>query len=191
MSMVKPLASTIRLVEWEELPARAREIPADLNLLAEGLLMAHQRTAVALTQSIVAIPKGRRTGITFAVMLRKTLVAATTKALGGDNVYYIGDTKEKGLEAIGYCAKFARVIAQAQGQGISGVEEFLFEDQDDTGKTRHITAYRIRFASGFQVCALSSRPANIRGLQGHVVIDEAAFHPDVQGVLDAATALLI
>ena len=38
MSMVKPLASTIRLVEWEELPARAREIPADLNLLAEGLL---------------------------------------------------------------------------------------------------------------------------------------------------------
>ena len=41
------------------------------------------------------------------------------------------------------------------------------------------------------MCALSSRPANIRGLQGHVVIDEAAFHPDVQGVLDAATALLI
>ena len=83
------------------------------------------------------------------------------------------------------------MIAQAQGQGVSGVEEFLFEDQDDNGKTRHITAYRIRFASGFQVCALSSRPANIRGLQGHVVIDEAAFHPDVQGVLDAATALLI
>ncbi|MCR2726210.1 hypothetical protein NSP06_24420, partial [Salmonella enterica] len=66
-----------------------------------------------------------------------------------------------------------------------------FEDQDEGGKTKHITAYRIRFASGFQVCALSSRPANIRGLQGHVVIDEAAFHPDVQGVLDAATALLI
>ena len=191
MSMVKPLASTIRLVEWEELPARAREIPADLNLLAEGLLMAHQRTAVALTQSIVAIPKGRRTGITFAVMLRKTLVAATTKALGGDNVYYIGDTKEKGLEAIGYCAKFARIISQAQGQGVSGVEEYLFEDQDENGKTKYINAYRIRFSSGFQVCALSSRPANIRGLQGHVVIDEAAFHPDVQGVLDAATALLI
>ena len=71
------------------------------------------------------------------------------------------------------------------------MEEFLFEDQDEGGKTKHITAYRIRFASGFQVCALSSRPANIRGLQGHVVIDEAAFHPDVQGVLDAATALLI
>ena len=139
----------------------------------------------------MAVPEGRRTGITFGTMLDKTLVAAARQSAGGDNVFYIGDTKEKGLEAIGYCAKFARVIAQAQGQGVSGIEEFLFEDQDDNGKTKHITAYRIRFSSGFQVCALSSRPANIRGLQGQVVIDEAAFHPDVQGVLDAATALLI
>ena len=68
---------------------------------------------------------------------------------------------------------------------------FLFEDQDEKGHTRNIAAYRIRFASGFQIVALSSRPANIRGLQGIVVIDEAAFHADVQGVLDAATALLI
>lgn len=190
-SIVQPLKSTIRIVEWEELPPSVRDIPADFNPVAEGVLMLHQRQVVALNHSIVAIPKGRRTGITFAVMLRKTLVAAASKAAGGDNVYYIGDTKEKGLEAIGYVAKFARVIARAQGE-ISGIEEFLFEDQDpETGKTRHITAYRIRFASGFQVCALSSRPANIRGLQGHVVIDEAAFHGDVQGVLDAATALLI
>jgi len=190
-SLVKPLASTIRIVEWEELPASVRDIPADFNPIAEGVLMLHQREVVKIHASIIAIPKGRRTGITFAVMLRKTLVAAASKAAGGDNVYYIGDTKEKGLEAIGYVAKFARVIARAQGE-VSDIEEFLFEDQDpETGKTKHISAYRIRFASGFQVCALSSRPANIRGLQGHVVIDEAAFHPDVQGVLDAATALLI
>ena len=189
-SVIQPLASTLRVLEWDDLPPSVRSIPANLNLLAEGVLMLHQRQAAALTQSIVAIPKGRRTGITFGIMLRKTLVAAARKELGGDNVYYIGDTKEKGLEAIGYVAKFARLIAQAQGE-VSGIEEFLFEDQDENGKTRHITAYRIRFASGFQVCALSSRPANIRGLQGHVVIDEGAFHPDVQGVLDAAAALLI
>lgn len=190
-AVIQPLASTVRIVEWEELPARARSIPANFNPVAEGVLMLHQRQAVALKHSIIAIPKGRRTGITFATMLRKTLVAAASKEAGGDNVFYIGDTKEKGLEAIGYCAKFARTIAKAQGQ-VSEIEEFLFEDQDpETGNTRHITAYRIRFASGFQVCALSSRPANIRGLQGHVVIDEAAFHADVQGVLDAATALLI
>ena len=191
MNAIKPLATTLRTLEWEDLPASVRGIPEGFNPLDDGVLMKHQREVASIQSAIIAVPKGRRTGITFGTMLNKTLVAAARKSAGGDNVYYIGDTKEKGLEAIGYCAKFARVIAQAQGQGVSGVEEFLFEDQDDSGKTRHITAYRIRFASGFQVCALSSRPANIRGLQGHVVIDEAAFHPDVQGVLDAATALLI
>lgn len=188
---MRPLASTLRVVEWDELPASVREIPESFNSLGEGVLMLHQRQANAIKASIIAIPKGRRTGITFGTMLNKTLVAAAQKSAGGDNVFYIGDTKEKGLEAIGYCAKFARIIAKAQGQGLSGIEEFLFEDQDENGNSRYINAYRIRFASGYQVCALSSRPANIRGLQGHVVIDEAAFHPDVQGVLDAATALLI
>ena len=191
MNAIKPLATTLRTLEWEDLPASVRSIPEGFNPLDDGVLMKHQREVAAIQSAIIAVPKGRRTGITFGTMLNKTLVAAARKSAGGDNVYYIGDTKEKGLEAIGYCAKFARIISQAQGQGVSGVEEYLFEDQDENGKTKYINAYRIRFSSGFQVCALSSRPANIRGLQGHVVIDEAAFHPDVQGVLDAAAALLI
>lgn len=188
---MKPLASTVRTVEWDELPARAREIPFSFNPFADGVLMAHQVECLKYDVSILAIPKGRRTGITFAWGLNSTLIAGAQKAAGGDNVYYIGDTKEKGLEFIGYVAKFARVIAAQQAQDVSAIEEFLFEDQDEQGNTRMIAAYRVRFASGFQVAALSSRPANIRGLQGVVVIDEAAFHQDVQGVLDAATALLI
>lgn len=188
---VKSLSSTVRIVEWEELPAQVRDIPEGFNPLAEGVLMAHQVQWVKIRAPIKACPKGRRTGITFATALDKTITAASRKSAGGDNVFYIGDTKEKGLEFIGYCAKFARTIARAQGQGVSSIEEFLFEDQDETGKSKFITSYRIRFSSGFQIVALSSRPANIRGLQGIVVIDEAAFHPDVQGVLDAATALLI
>lgn len=188
---LQSLTSTLRNVEWDELPPRAREVPDDFNPIAAGVLMAHQSEWLKIHASIKVAEKGRRTGITFATALDMTIRAASRKSAGGDNVYYIGDTKEKGLEFIGYCAKFARVIAQAQGEGISGIEEFLFEDQDESGQTKHITSYRIRFASGFQIVALSSRPANIRGLQGVVVIDEAAFHPDVQGVLDAATALLI
>ncbi|NCG55212.1 hypothetical protein [Serratia fonticola] len=188
---MKSLASTVRNVEWDELPARARDIPSAFNPFAEGVLMAHQVECLKYDVSILAIPKGRRTGITFAWGLNSTLIAGAQKAARGDNVFYIGDTKEKGLEFIGYVGKFARVIARQQSQDISNIEEFLFEDQDGKGNTRQITAYRVRFASGFQVTALSSRPANIRGLQGVVIIDEAAFHQDVQGVLDAATALLI
>lgn len=191
MEILKPLADTQRLVDWEELPPSVREIPEGFDPLASGILMRHQAQWLKIKATLKVIYKGRRTGITFAEALDDTITAGSRKSAGGDNIYYIGDTKEKGLEFIGYCAKFARVIAEAQGAGVSAIEQFLFEDQDEQGNTKHITAYRVRFASGFQIVALSSRPANIRGLQGIVVIDEAAFHADVEGVLNAATALTI
>lgn len=191
MASLQPLGDTQRIVDWDELPERVREIPEGFNPLDEGVLMRHQSDWLGLKGSLVVAGKGRRTGITFAEAMGDTIKAASRKSAGGDNIYYIGDTKEKGLEFVGYCATFARVIAEAQGEGVSGIEQFIFHDQQPDGSSRDITAYRIRFASGFRVVALSSRPANIRGLQGKVVIDEAAFHADVQGVLDAATALLI
>lgn len=186
-----PLSDTTRIVDWDELPPRARGIPAGFDPTAAGVLMKHQVEWTRIRCSLKVAEKGRRTGITFAEALDDTIIAGSRADAGGSDVFYIGDTKEKGLEFIGYCAKFASIIAKAQGQGVSSIEQFLFEDQDETGQTRHINAYRIRFASGFRIVALSSRPANIRGLQGIVVIDEAAFHPDVQAVLDASTALLI
>lgn len=188
---MKRLASTVRVIEWEELPARARDIPDNFNPLFDGVLMKHQIEALKIQAAILAIPKGRRTGITFAFSFEAVLVAGARKSAGGMNVFYIGDTKEKGLEFIGYCSKFSKVIAEQQSSSVSSIEEFLFEDVDENKNSRYITAYRIRFSSGYQITALSSRPANIRGLQGLVIIDEAAFHQDVQGVLDAATALLI
>lgn len=191
MAALAPLADTERLVDWEELPPSVREIPHGFDPLVNGVLMQHQIEWIKIKSPIKVAPKGRRTGITFAEALDDTITAASRKSAGGDNIYYVGDTKEKGLEFIGYCAKFSRIIAEAQHQRVSAIEQFLFEDQDDNGNTKHITAYRIRYASGFQIVALSSRPANIRGLQGIVVVDEAAFHADVEGVLNAATALLI
>jgi len=191
MGALAPIGDTVRVLDWEELPSSVRDIPSDFDPMAEGVLMKHQAKWVKIRSAIKVAEKGRRTGITFAEALDDTITAASKKSAGGSDVFYIGDTKEKGLEFIGYCAKFSQVIARAQGQGISGIEEFLFDDQDDEGNTRQINAYRIRYASGFKIVALSSRPANIRGLQGIVVIDEAAFHQDVQAVLDAATALLI
>jgi len=169
-----------------ELP-RGAEIPEDLDPLADGILMAHQVSWLEDKSDLKLGEKGRRTGITFAEALDDTLIAAAARSAGGDNVFYIGDTKDKGREFIGYVAHFARTIAKET----AAIEEFLFEDQREDGTTRHISAYRVQFASGYRVEALSSRPENIRGLQGVVVIDEAAFHKDVRSVLDAVNALLI
>jgi len=176
--------------EDERLPAeltRGAEIPPDLDPLADGILMAHQRAWLEDKSDLKVAEKGRRTGITFAEALDDTLTAAASRSAGGDNVFYIGDTKDKGREFIGYVAHFARVVA---GE-LAEIEEFLFKDQREDGSSRDISAYRITFASGYRVEALSSRPENIRGLQGVVVIDEAAFHKDVRAVLDAVNALLI
>lgn len=188
---IKPSSSTLRVVEWDELPDSVRQIPEGYNPIAEGILMTHQVDWLRIQAQIKLCEKGRRTGITFAEALDSVITAASRKSAGGMDVFYVGDTKEKGLEFIGYCAKFSRVIAEAQASGVSQIEEFLFEDQDESGNTRQINAYRIRYASGFKIVALSSNPANLRGLQGKVIIDEAAFHRDVSAVLDAATALLI
>lgn len=166
---------------------RGAEIPEDLDPLADGILMAHQVDWIADKSNLKCAAKGRRTGITFAEAQDDTLIAAAARKAGGDNVFYIGDTKDKGREFIGYVAHFAKML----GQQLVQIEDFMFEDKKLDGTSKFISAFRIRFASGFRVEALSSRPENIRGLQGVVVIDEAAFHQDVHGVLDAVNALLI
>ena len=163
------------------------DLPDDLDPLADGILMQHQKDWLEDDSVLKLAEKGRRTGITFAEALDDTLIAASSRSAGGDNVFYIGDTKDKGREFIGYVAHFAKVVANELHQ----VEEFIFKDEREDGTSRDISAYRITFASGFRVEALSSNPANIRGLQGIVVIDEAAYHHDVRAVRDAVNALLI
>jgi phage FluMu gp28-like protein len=169
-----------------ELP-RGAEIPADHDPLADGILMAHQKAWLEDQSPLKLGEKGRRTGITYAEALDDTLIAASARSAGGDNVFYIGDTKDKGREFIGYVAHFAKVVAKQ----LLPIEEFLFEDKKEDGTSRFISGFRVQFASGHRVEALSSRPENIRGLQGVVVIDEAAFHQNVRAVLDAVNALLI
>jgi phage FluMu gp28-like protein len=179
----------VRTLKPEELP-QIDMPPEGTDPLAEGILMQHQKEWLQDTSPLKLCEKGRRCGITWAEALDDTLSAAAQKSAGGGTVFYIGDTKEKGLEFVSTCAHFARILAAHSG----AVDEMLFEDQDESGDTKKITCYRIRFASGFQIAALSSRPAGIRGLGNQaktVVIDEAAFHPRVQATIAAVNALLI
>ncbi|RKL14574.1 hypothetical protein BFJ72_g15372, partial [Fusarium proliferatum] len=179
-----------RVLDWEELPESVRSISANFDPSKAGVLMAHQSEWIRMQEGldIAVCEKGRRTGITFAQALSDTITAASAKDAGGDNVWYMADTKEKGLEFIGYVAKFAPIIAQGQA---SRIEQHIFQDQQPDGTSRQIQAFRVRFASGFRITALSSRPENIHGLQGVVDLDEAALHKDVAKVLESATALLI
>ena len=170
----------------DELP-RGASLPDDFDPLADGVLMLHQTDWLADESDLKLAEKGRRTGITFAEAIDDALIAAKAKSDGGQNIFYIGDTKDKGREFLGYCAHTLRTVCAE----LASIDEFVFRDQRDDGSSRDISGYRIICASGNRIEGLSSRPENIRGLQGIVVIDEAAFHKDVRAVVDAVNALLV
>ena len=54
---------------------------ADLDPLAEGILMAHQKAWIEDTSPLKLAEKGRRTGVTFAEALDSTMIAAAANPI--------------------------------------------------------------------------------------------------------------
>lgn len=143
-------------------------------------LLSYQQAWIADTAQLKIMEKSRRVGMTWAEAADDVLIAA---AEGGSNVFYISATQDMALEYIEACAMWARAFNQAAGQ----IEEGIFNDDGKDIKT-----YKIDFPkSGRRIVALSSRPTNLRGKQGVIVIDEAAFHNDLKAMLKAAMAMLL
>ena len=90
-------------------------------------------------------------------------------------------------EFIDDCSMWASKFSRAAVE----IGEEMFDDRDADGTLRHMKALRIDFGSGFKILALSSRPRSVRGKQGLVIIDEAAFHDDLPDLLKAVMAMLI
>lgn len=151
------------------------------------LLLGYQRRVVdKLFEgcSLLAIDKSRRIGLTWGVAAFATLKAAAAVSAGGQNIWYMGYDKDMTLEFIEVCAMWARAYNLVH----SDIEEEEVLDEE-TGKP--IKAFSIRLASGHRITGLASVPRSLRGKQGIVIIDEAAFHSDVGEVLKSAMALLI
>ncbi|MBF0416997.1 MAG: hypothetical protein HQL86_01955 [Magnetococcales bacterium] len=151
---------------------------------APPALLPYQQKWVADKAKVKICEKSRRIGITWAEAVDDVLIAATGKSDGGADVWYIGYNKEMAEEYIRACAGWAKGIQKAASE----IRESLFRDED---VERDILTYSIDFASGYRITALSSAPSNLRGKQGVVVIDEAAFHPHLPDLIKAAMALLL
>jgi phage FluMu gp28-like protein len=150
-----------------------------------AVLMAYQQRWVADRSPLKVMEKSRRTGITWGEASDNVLTAASERTAGGQNVYYIAYNQDMTIEYIQACAMWARVFNYAAGE----IEEGIWDDEKDAD--RNIKTYTIKFPSGFRIVALSSRPSNLRGRQGVIVIDEAAFHEQLKELLKAALAMLI
>lgn len=150
--------------------------------LAPAVLLPYQQDWIADTSEVKLCEKSRRVGLSWAESADASLTGALAKDAGGDDTWYIGYNQDMAKEFILDAATWAKHY----GLAASEMEEAIFVDEG-----KDIVTYAIRFASGFRVTALSSRPSNLRGKQGRVVIDEAAFHDDLDGLIKAAMALLM
>jgi phage FluMu gp28-like protein len=147
-------------------------------------LMSYQQAWVKDESPFKLGEKGRRVGLTWAEASDDVLIASSEN---GSNVFYIGPTKDMAIEYIEACAMWARVFHHAATE----IEDGIFEDIDDQGNTKNIQSFTIRFpGSRKRIVALSSPPTNLRGKQGVIVIDEAAY-ANLKALLKAAMAMVI
>jgi phage FluMu gp28-like protein len=157
-----------------------------MTALPDVLLPYQQRLWQAIDASALSVhEKSRRTGFSWALGAVAAATAGAARSAGGQDVLYMGYEKDMTREFIGYVAEWAKAFQVAAGE----VQEFLFTDPENPDKS--VGAFRIRFASGFEVIALPSVARALRGKQGLVILDEAAFMDDLEAVLKAALALLI
>ena len=187
------MTAPISQEEWERQRREAVAAMPDV-IGAVGLpnvLLAYQARAVKLLDSVRDCPalfveKSRRIGLTWGLAAYAVLRAARARPAGGMDVMYISYSREMTREFIDACAMWARAFNLAASEA----EELLFDQGDDEGD-KSIQTFRIRFASGFELLALSSAPRGLRGKQGVVIIDEAAFVDNLAELLKAAMAFLM
>lgn len=187
------MTAPISKQEWERLRRDATDAMGGVvdRVGLPKVLLPYQARAVGLLNSVrdcsaLFIEKSRRIGLTWGLASYAVLRAARQRTAGGMDVMYISYSREMTREFIDACAMWARAFNIASGE----IDETLFDQGDDQGD-KAIQAFRIRFASGFEILALSSAPRGLRGKQGVVIIDEAAFVDSLAELIKAAMAFLM
>lgn len=148
-----------------------------------GIFLDYQGKWVTDKAKVKVYEKSRRIGLSWGEA--EDAVACAAAATGMD-VWYIGYTKDMAIEFILDCAQWAAHL-QGFAADIEAGEEIFIDGEE----RQSVLKFSITFASGHRITALSSTPRNLRGKQGRVIIDEAAFHTDLAGLIKAAMALLI
>jgi phage FluMu gp28-like protein len=134
-------------------------------------LLSYQRLWMLDNSDFKIWEKSRRIGATYAHALKMVLKASRKD---GCDQWIISTNEDSAKEVLRDCAKWLEKLKDA-GMKI---------DAD-------IRREKIHFRSGYRVNALPTKPQALRGKQGDVLIDEAAYIPDLDDFLDAFYALNI
>ena len=145
----------------------------------QAVLLPYQQKWIKDNSKVKICVKSRRIGLSWCEAADSALTASSQK---GMDIFYVGYNKDMAEEFIEDCGFWAKNYQLASSE----IEQEIFKDEK-----KDILTFKIRFASSFKILALSSRPSNLRGRQGKAVIDEAAFHEDLNELLKAANAFLM
>lgn len=142
-------------------------------ITSQNLLLPYQQlwVSAALDRSLrfIACVKSRRIGLSWADALVSVL-----NALKGIPSFYTTFNKENSEAYIEDCKKWVEYL-ESNGLVLTPVR---------------FNKFSIKFGTGAFIRTLPSTAKNFRGLQGDVIVDEAAFR-DLKPVLDASKALII
>ena len=149
------------------------------NELSSAILLPYQQRWISDRSPVKVAEKSRQIGFSWCEAADCALTAA---AAGGMDCWIVSVNEDSAREFINDVAVWARVYQLTAEK----MEQVAMRDE-----SKDILSFRITFASGFRVTALSSRPSNLRGKRGKVVIDEFAFHDNPGELMKAALALLM
>lgn len=144
------------------------------------IFLPYQREWLADDSVVKISDKSRQIGLSWTEAFDAAYRASRSE--NGMDSWIIHLNEDSAREWVGDVAFWAKFLNAAAGE----VEEVAVEEEK-----RDIKAFRIEFASGHRVTALSSRPSNLRGKRGKVVIEEAAFHESLDDLVKACMAFLI
>lgn len=147
------------------------------------IFLPYQRKWLEDKSSLKIIEKNRRCGISWTDASDAVMDAAPSH--GWSNTYYMSFNKDNCRQYIEDAGAWAKKLGEAVSE-IEVNEEPLLDDEE-----KSITTFRITFASGAEIMGLPGVSRSLRSKQGNVVIDEAAFFDDFEGVMKAALALVM
>ena len=174
--------TTIKHLEQVEVARASQDLPISRYWHNEPILLPYQKLYFETVRNnkVTVCIKSRRIGLSWGDACYSTLEAGRN---GGSNQSYISYNRESAYQYIRDCEWWAKQFQMACSQ-ISGDRLYTDEDKD-------LLVYRLKFASGNRIEALSSKPSNLRGKKGGVMLDEFCFHEKPEEMLRAVYALLI
>lgn len=149
-----------------------------------GTLLPYQRELVAAPDRFVALSKGRRLGGSHAAAMRHALRFVGLR-LGADGRMELGECTPQLVTSASEDQAFAvlatlRAHAEALGAAVEMVDPG--RTLDPHASSRGVLALR----NGTEARAFSSSPRSLRGFEGDLLWDEAAFSPDPERFWRAA-----